>query len=240
MKTLKLLNYARDSWVVGRRRACRNTQPGDRRGLRRDRQPRPRFQGHARPWPPRRRPGAAAADLPPARLHAEGPRQRDHGAQGGIVRAQLRDRRDPDRRLDRHRRRRRHALLLLLQGPARAAQPEGADRRRDGDPVARRHLRRPARLHPAAGRRRPYQRLQLPGLGHAREARADPARGRAGDREAGLLDRLSRRSGVPDHDRGERAADGGAPVHRRIDRRPARPSDAAGRRLASPARRRRR
>ena len=50
----------------------------------------------------------------------------------------------------------------------------------------RRHLRRPARLHAAPGRRRPYQRLQLPGLGHAREARADPARRRAGDREAGL------------------------------------------------------
>ena len=35
-----------------------------------------------------------------------------------------------------------------------------------------RHVRRPARLHLAARRRRPDQRLQLPGLGDAREARA--------------------------------------------------------------------
>ena len=71
-------------------------------------------------------------------------------------------------------------------------------------------LRRPARLHAAAGRRGPYQRLQLPGLGDAREARADPARGRAGDREAGLGDRLSDRGLRPDHDRGGRAAQGRA------------------------------
>ena len=53
-----------------------------------------------------------------------------------------------------------------------------------------RHLRRPAYLHPAAGRGGAHQRVQLPGLGDAREARADPARGRAGDREAGVGDRL--------------------------------------------------
>ena len=35
-------------------------------------------------------------------------------------------------------------------------------------------LRRPARLHPAPGRRGPHQRLQLPGLGDAGEARARP------------------------------------------------------------------
>ena len=69
------------------------------------------------------------------------------------------------------------------------------DRRRDGAAVEERHLRRPARLHPAPGRRRPHQRVQLPGLGDAREARADLARGRAGDRQAGLGDRLSRRAG---------------------------------------------
>ena len=42
-----------------------------------------------------------------------------------------------------------------------------------------------------------HQRLQLPGVGNAREARADPARGRAGDREAGVGHRLSRRGRVP-------------------------------------------
>ena len=37
-------------------------------------------------------------------------------------------------------------------------------------------LRRPARLHPAAGRGGAHQRLQFPGLGDAGEAGADPAR----------------------------------------------------------------
>ena len=54
-----------------------------------------------------------------------------------------------------------------------------------------RHLRRPAHLHPAAGRGGAHQRLQLPGVGHAREARADAARRRPGDREAGVGDGLS-------------------------------------------------
>ena len=76
-----------------------------------------------------------------------------------------------------------------------------AARRRARDAVEERHLHRPAYLHLAAGRGGPHQRLQLPGLGDAREARADPARGRSGDREAGQLDRLSVRSGVPGHDR---------------------------------------
>ena len=48
---------------------------------------------------------------------------------------------------------------VVLDGAPRAARP-------------RRHLRRPARLHLAPGRRGADQRLQLPGLGHAREARA--------------------------------------------------------------------
>ena len=207
MKTLKLLNYARDRWVRRRRRPRRGDERGDRRGRRRDRQRRARFQGDARPRP-RRSAGRRlrALTFHERALDAEGPRQRGHGAQGGIVRAQLRDRRDPHRRLDRHRGRRRNALLLLLQGPARAAQRPGPDRRRDGAAVEGRKLRRPARLHPAPGRRGPYQRLQLPGLGDAREARADPARRGAGDRQARFGDRLSRRGGVPDHDRGGRAA----------------------------------
>ena len=159
----------------------------------------------------------------------EGARPRDHGAQGRAVRAQLPDRRDPQGRLDRHRGRRRHALLLLVQGPPRAARRARAARRRAGDAVEERHLHRPARLHLAAGRRGPHQRLQLPGLGDAREARADPARGRAGDREAGLGDRLPGRGGVPDHDRsGHPAARRGA-ADRRRRRRPVRPSDLAGR-----------
>ena len=67
---------------------------------------------------------------------------------------------------------------VLLDGAARAI---GQDRQ----------LRRPAYLHLAPGRGGAHQRLQLPGLGNAREARADPARGDAGDRQTGELDRLS-------------------------------------------------
>ena len=56
------------------------------------------------------------------------------------------------------------------------------------------------------------------------------ARRRSGDREAGLGDRLSRRSRVPDHDRGEHASAGRDPADRRRRRRPVRPSDRPGRR----------
>ena len=61
---------------------------------------------------------------------------------------------------------------VFLDGGARAA--------RQG-----RHVRRPAPLHLAAGCRRADQRLQLPGLGHAREARP------------GLPRRAARRSSSP-------------------------------------------
>ena len=67
-------------------------------------------------------------------------------------------------------------------------------------------LRRPAHLHAAAGRGGAHQRLQLPGLGNAGEAGAHTSRGRAGDREAGVGDLLSHRSGVPGDDRGRRAS----------------------------------
>ena len=59
-----------------------------------------------------------------------------------------------------------------LQGPPRAAQRHRRLRRRPRAARPHRRLPRPARLHLAARRRGADQRLQLPRLGHAREARA--------------------------------------------------------------------
>ncbi len=215
--------------VRGRARPRPGGERGHRRGRCRDRKRRPRLRRHARPRPDGRRPGASPPHLPRAGAHVEGPRQRDHGAQGGAVRAQLRDRGDPHRRLDRHRGRRRNALLLLLQGPPRAAQFPNPDRRRDGAAVQGRKLRRPARLHLASRRRSPHQRLQLPDLGNAREVRADPARRSPRDRQTRLLHRLSRRGGVPDHDRGGCASARCPAAGDGRCRRPVRSSDASGR-----------
>ena len=215
---------------VGRRRRRRGrAERGQRRRDRRDGQQGPGFQGDARSCPQGRGPGAAAPDLPRARAHAEGARQCGDGAQGGALRALLRHRRHPHRQLDRHRGRRGDALLLLVQGPARIAQRPCADRRRDGAALARRQLRRPARLHPAPGRRGPYQRVQLPGLGNARETGPDPARRGSGDREAGERDRLSHRARGPDHDRGGRASERRPAIDHGRDRRPHGPSHLPGR-----------
>ena len=168
----------------GRRRACASYECGDRRTGRRNGQRRARFQDYARPRAQRRRAGAPGDDLPRARLAAEGPRQCGDGAQGGAVRAELCHRRDAQGRVDRHRGRRGDAVFLLVERSPRIAERQGADRRGDGAAFALGQLRRPACLHAAAGRRGPYQRVQFPGLGNAGEARADLARGRAGDREA--------------------------------------------------------
>ena len=69
---------------------------------------------------------------------------------------------------------------VLHEGPAGRARQEGAVR---GDP------------HPGAARRRrrPHQRLQLPGLGPAREVRADLPRRHAVHRQAGDGDELPHR-----------------------------------------------
>ena len=65
------------------------------------------------------------------------------------------------------------------QGTARAARRARARRRPGRAARPRRHLRRPARHDAAARRRGAGQRLQLPGLGDAREARAGVPRRRA-------------------------------------------------------------
>ena len=115
-------------------------------------------------------------------------------------------RRDAQGRLDRHRGRRGHPSLLLVEGPPRTARRACPARRPGRAAVEERQLHRPAYLHPAAGRGGAHQRLQFPGLGDARKARPDPARGDARDRQAGQLDRLPVRSRVPDHDRHRPAA----------------------------------
>ena len=56
------------------------------------------------------------------------------------------------------------------------------------------------------------------------------ARGRAGDRQAGIRDRLSDRGRVPDHDRGQPPSGRRGAADRRRRRRPVRPSDRPGRR----------
>ena len=93
------------------------------------------------------------------------------------------------------------------------------DRARQEGPL-RRHP------HPGAARRRrgAHQRLQLPGLGPAREVRADLPRRHAVHRQAGDLDQLpDRGAGAPD-DRVGPAARGQPAARDRRHRRPARPA----------------
>ena len=114
------LNYERDRWIAA---TARSPRWPARSTARRWRRPAPAasISEGCSPRPRGRRAGAAQAHVPRARADDQGARPRDHGAQGGAVRAQLLDRRDPQGRLDRYRGRRRHAVLLLVQGPARAA-----------------------------------------------------------------------------------------------------------------------
>ena len=92
-------------------------------------------------------------------------------------------------------------LLLLLQGPPRAAQRHRRLRRRPRAARPHRRLPRPARLHLTPRRRGADQRLQLPRLGHAREARAGLHRRPALDREARQPDGLPHRARRPTHHR---------------------------------------
>ena len=95
-------------------------------------------------------------------------------------------------------------------------------RRPDRAAVEGRHVRRPPHLRAARRRRRPHQRVQLPRVGNAREARADAARRHAGDRQAGDGDVVSHRSGVPRDDRVADLPDGRDSAALRQHRRPAR------------------
>ena len=102
--------------------------------------------------------------------------------------------------LGRHRRRHRRAVHLLVEGSPRAAERPGLRRRPRRAALEGRLVPRPAHLHAAARRRGADQRVQLPGVGVAREVRAGVPRRRADARQAGHADRLPRR-GVRAHPR---------------------------------------
>ena len=103
-------------------------------------------------------------------------------------------------------------------------------RRRPRGPVEGRQLRRPAHLRALGRGGRPHQRLQLPLLGHAGEARPDPARRHARDRQAGEPDRLRRRGDGPPHRRIRHSARGCPAADLRRHRRPVRAPHRPGRR----------
>ena len=94
-------------------------------------------------------------------------------------------RRHQGRRDGRHRGRHRHAVRLRQRRHPAAAQRHRPARRRPDPAGQGRHLRRPARLHLAARRDGADQRLQLPGLGDAREAGAGLPRRAPDHRQAG-------------------------------------------------------
>ena len=121
MKTAQLLNYARDSWFAGEGQLAELPSAIDGSPVATTGSGGLDFGAMLAPRPQRRRAGLAQADVPRAGADHQRARPRHHGPQGRAVRAQLRDRRDAQGRLDRHRRRRRHPLLLLVQGPPRAA-----------------------------------------------------------------------------------------------------------------------
>ena len=89
---------------------------------------------------------------------------------------------------------------------------------------------------PDARRRRPDQRLQLPGLGDAREVRAGVPGRRADRRQAGQPDRLRDRARRPADGRVRAAARGLGAADRRQRHRPARPPRPARTWCCSPAR----
>ena len=140
------------------------------------------------------------ADLPPARDAAQAVRARPHRAQGRALRDLGAHRRDEGRLVGRHRRRHRRAVHVLGQGPTRDAERAGLRRRPRRAALEGRLIPRTAHLHAAARRGRADQRVQLPGVGLAREVRARVPRRRADARQAGDADRLPRR-GVRAHPR---------------------------------------
>ena len=145
-------------------------------------------------------PALMRAGLPAARGAPEGARRLPQRAEGGALRDLAPHRRDPQRRLGRHRGRHRHAVRLRVDGRQRAAVGQRRARRAGG----RRSARRGSSRHPHPGaarrRRRAHQRLQLPGLGAAREVRADLSRRHALHRQAGDGDQLPDRGAGADDD----------------------------------------
>ena len=197
----RLENFVKGRWVSGGRNRHRSLSRGHRREDRRSVEQRDRLWRHGGVRAPRRRSGAPQDDVPPARADAQGDGAAADGAEGGFLPRVRRHRCDARRFLDRHRGRHRDVFRVRLTWTARVSQRDLLYRRAAGAAVEGRNVRRASHLRAARGRGRSHQRVQLPRLGNAREARADAARRRAGDREAGDDHVVSRRVGVSRDDR---------------------------------------
>ncbi len=149
--------------------------------------------------------------------------------QARVLRAVARNRRDQRRFLDRHRRRDRHDARVREQGQAGTPEQPRLSRRSGGGAVEGRQFRGTAHLRAARRRRSAYQRLQLPRLGNAREARPCAACGRAGAGEARDGDQLPHRARRAAHRRDRSAAAGRAATGLWRRRRPVRSPRLPGR-----------
>ena len=171
----------------------------------------------------------AEARLPAARRDPASTRQIHHREQGSAVRRVGAHRRHAQRRLDRHRRRQRHAVRVLERRQQRAAVGQrGA--RGAGDPLEQEGRLR-GHAHPGAAARRggAHQRVQLSGVGPAREIRAHLSGRHAVHRQAGHRHQLPHR-GAGALDRQVRtAARRRAAAGDRRHRRPARQARRPGR-----------
>ena len=202
MKTTQLLNYDRDRWVAGEGGLAEIASAIDGAPVAMTGSGGLDFGAmlrHAREVG-----GPALRKLTfheRARMH-QGARPRDHGPQGGAVRAQLSDRRDAQGRLDRHRGRRRHALLLLVQGPPRAARRPCPARRPARAAVEERHASSASTSTPRCRARRCTSTPSTSRSGGCWKSSRRPC-SRACRRSSSRpqLDRLSVRSRVPGDDR---------------------------------------
>ena len=180
---------------AGRGRAGSRRRHG--RGGRAGVEPRPRLRRACGPRTRRGRARRTPVDLPRARRTAQGAGQAPRPDQGRVLRPVAAHRCHPARLDGRHRRRHRHPVLLRQQGHPRAAQRHDRARRQHRGAGPRRHVRRSARLHLAPRCGGPDQRLQLPRLGDAREARTRLPRRPPQHRQAGQPDRLPHRGRRP-------------------------------------------
>ena len=129
--------------------------------------------------PPRGRLRAKGNDLPAAGPDAQGPGNAPAGAQGGLLRRELRDRSHPRGLVDRHRGRHWQPLHVRVAAP-RVSGFALPRRWGFGQAFKRRNLWWPAPDASAARGGGPHQRVQLPRVGHAREDCGEPFGGRSG------------------------------------------------------------
>ena len=227
---MRLQSYAQGEWVTGTGRRDRAVSRGDGREDRGVDQRGPRLQGHAGVRPPGRRAEAAGDDVPPASPNAQGHGPASHGREGGALPGLGGHRGNQGRFLGRHRGWHRHLLRVRQSGAPRVPRRDLLRRRIGRAALEGGQLPRPASVRAARGGGGPHQRLQLPLLGNAGEARSHLPRRDAGDRQAGHRDVVPHRADGAQH--GERGdpPGGRAPDHLRRRGRPARPPDLPGRR----------